>query len=303
MNNLYNQGENMSFKAKCPKCEISYEAEDEWLGMEAECPECGQQIKIEKDLASVSEVSSPIETVPEEMGTIETSVSTPPSANEEIIPESIHEATTEQTPKQKNKSKKGLIIVSGLILALVLLGGGAVGFFMMSKKNNSSQRPITRGNANQKKKEATVKKDILAFLKKYETQIAVSLDTFFKDKTKENMVAVHMLMSDARKDLKPLQIAVRQKNDTKLEKAFNNYVNGLHNSGGQLGGIFENTKQVTENKKLWKDAKTKKEKAKYNNKMILAKRYLEQSMKIYESSNKQRQDAAKQLEKICSSWL
>ena len=36
----------MSFKMQCPHCRIELEAEDEWIGMESECPECGKNITI-----------------------------------------------------------------------------------------------------------------------------------------------------------------------------------------------------------------------------------------------------------------
>ena len=38
----------MSFMAKCSKCNATCTAEDDWIGQEAECPECGATIIIEK---------------------------------------------------------------------------------------------------------------------------------------------------------------------------------------------------------------------------------------------------------------
>lgn len=38
----------MSFMAKCNKCNATCTAEDDWIGQEAECPECGATIIIEK---------------------------------------------------------------------------------------------------------------------------------------------------------------------------------------------------------------------------------------------------------------
>ena len=38
----------MSFMAKCGKCNATCTAEDDWIGQEAECPECGATIIIEK---------------------------------------------------------------------------------------------------------------------------------------------------------------------------------------------------------------------------------------------------------------
>ncbi len=38
----------MSFTAKCDKCNATCTAEDDWLGQEAECPECGATIIIQK---------------------------------------------------------------------------------------------------------------------------------------------------------------------------------------------------------------------------------------------------------------
>ncbi|MFA6294482.1 MAG: hypothetical protein WC637_22010, partial [Victivallales bacterium] len=38
----------MSFTAKCDKCNATCTAEDDWLGQEAECPECGATIIIRK---------------------------------------------------------------------------------------------------------------------------------------------------------------------------------------------------------------------------------------------------------------
>ena len=42
----------MSFKFFCPHCKQKIEAEDEWIGMEADCPECGKAIKVVKPTAS-----------------------------------------------------------------------------------------------------------------------------------------------------------------------------------------------------------------------------------------------------------
>ena len=39
----------MSFMAKCSKCNATCTAEDDWIGQEAECPECGATIIIEKN--------------------------------------------------------------------------------------------------------------------------------------------------------------------------------------------------------------------------------------------------------------
>ena len=38
-----------SFKFKCVFCRQKIEAEDEWSGMFAQCPNCGRQIKIRRD--------------------------------------------------------------------------------------------------------------------------------------------------------------------------------------------------------------------------------------------------------------
>ena len=50
---VYNSSEiiwrmKMSFTAKCSKCNATCTAEDEWIGQEAECPECGATIIITK---------------------------------------------------------------------------------------------------------------------------------------------------------------------------------------------------------------------------------------------------------------
>lgn len=41
----------MSFMAKCSKCNATCTAEDDWIGQEAECPECGETIIIAKEEA------------------------------------------------------------------------------------------------------------------------------------------------------------------------------------------------------------------------------------------------------------
>ena len=55
---VYNSSEiiwrmKMSFTAKCSKCNATCTAEDEWIGQEAECPECGATIIIEKPEAKL----------------------------------------------------------------------------------------------------------------------------------------------------------------------------------------------------------------------------------------------------------
>ena len=37
----------MSFTFNCPHCQVKIEAEEEWIGQEAECPGCGKPIKVE----------------------------------------------------------------------------------------------------------------------------------------------------------------------------------------------------------------------------------------------------------------
>lgn len=39
----------MSFTFNCPHCQQKIEAEDEWIGQDAECPSCGKAIKVEKN--------------------------------------------------------------------------------------------------------------------------------------------------------------------------------------------------------------------------------------------------------------
>ena len=36
------------FITKCPHCNVELQAQNEWIGMEAECPECGKSITIKK---------------------------------------------------------------------------------------------------------------------------------------------------------------------------------------------------------------------------------------------------------------
>ena len=44
----------MSFIFNCPYCQQGIEAEDEWIGQEAECPGCGKTIKIEKNKPKIA---------------------------------------------------------------------------------------------------------------------------------------------------------------------------------------------------------------------------------------------------------
>lgn len=44
----------MSFTFNCPHCQQGIEAEDEWIGQEAECPGCGKTIKIEKNKPKIA---------------------------------------------------------------------------------------------------------------------------------------------------------------------------------------------------------------------------------------------------------
>ena len=44
----------MSFLSKCSNCSASCTAEDDWIGMEAECPECGATVIITKTAAKPS---------------------------------------------------------------------------------------------------------------------------------------------------------------------------------------------------------------------------------------------------------
>ena len=36
----------MSFTSKCPHCNAEFEADQEWIGMQAQCPVCGKEIVI-----------------------------------------------------------------------------------------------------------------------------------------------------------------------------------------------------------------------------------------------------------------
>lgn len=47
------------FNTKCPYCECNVTAEEEWIGMEAECPSCSKTFVIEKSISSVPHISLP----------------------------------------------------------------------------------------------------------------------------------------------------------------------------------------------------------------------------------------------------
>ena len=49
----------MSFTFNCPICNQSLEAEEEWIGQQAECPGCGQTVTIKKKLSLKTQEQSP----------------------------------------------------------------------------------------------------------------------------------------------------------------------------------------------------------------------------------------------------
>lgn len=64
---LSNQGvDKMSFHFRCPHCNAKLEAEDDWNGMETQCPQCSQNIKIVK----TSPVPPPLPSTPSQTKTV-----------------------------------------------------------------------------------------------------------------------------------------------------------------------------------------------------------------------------------------
>ncbi len=51
---IWKKEKKMSFLSKCSNCSASCTAEDDWMGMEAECPECGATVIITKAAAKPS---------------------------------------------------------------------------------------------------------------------------------------------------------------------------------------------------------------------------------------------------------
>ena len=49
----------MSFEFPCPKCKRVVEADEDWIGVEAECPFCGATITVSK--TSAKPVRNPVE--------------------------------------------------------------------------------------------------------------------------------------------------------------------------------------------------------------------------------------------------
>ena len=45
----------MLFTFNCPHCNVKIEAKDEWRGVEAECPSCGNKLIIPVNLQQTSE--------------------------------------------------------------------------------------------------------------------------------------------------------------------------------------------------------------------------------------------------------
>ena len=59
-------GERKTFHFRCPHCNVKLEAEDDWNGMETQCPQCSQNIKIVK----TSPVPPPLPSTPSQTKTV-----------------------------------------------------------------------------------------------------------------------------------------------------------------------------------------------------------------------------------------
>lgn len=110
------------FNTKCPYCECIVTAEEEWIGMEAECPSCSKTFVIEKSIPSVPHISLPHkrqETVQESSDSTNTFASSQVTEINDTIPQNncrqkkfwkireiIASAITSLKKKERIKGKK-----------------------------------------------------------------------------------------------------------------------------------------------------------------------------------------------------
>ena len=98
----------MSFTFICPNCNQKLEAEDEWLGMEAECPGCGKKITVQKTII-LRKVNEPACEDGEEQGTVLSTNETitcapiPDRQASAIVQESALDPELSRSMEKKNK--------------------------------------------------------------------------------------------------------------------------------------------------------------------------------------------------------
>lgn len=97
---MVEMGDGMSFEAKCPHCGMEYEAEDEWLGLEAACPGCETRITIEKSSKKPALVVETPSSTPSSPPSVDTAAAAPV---EELPPQ---EAAPPTTPQKQGSSLK-----------------------------------------------------------------------------------------------------------------------------------------------------------------------------------------------------
>ncbi|MFA6716297.1 MAG: hypothetical protein WCS27_13035 [Victivallaceae bacterium] len=117
----------MSFEIKCPHCNKTLIAENDWLGLEAECQECGHSLIISKE-ENQQEVY-----------------------NQSDAQENLHHATRlpkGNIPKKKKKRKTALVCIVGIMLLVII----SVIVFLSS----SSKKSEKNSNLNKKQLDVNV---------------------------------------------------------------------------------------------------------------------------------------------------
>lgn len=111
-----------TFDAKCPLCNGEFQAEEEWIGQNGECPSCGKEIKIERiivnTIQNTDEKLCPF--CGETISRIAIKCKHCKSEIKESTPIKVATELHRKIPAQNN-IYKNIIVASGLIIGLIII--------------------------------------------------------------------------------------------------------------------------------------------------------------------------------------
>ena len=134
----------MGFTFSCPHCNQELEAEDEWIGQEADCPVCGRRITIMQPARatdSVEETSQPTEAVHRRFTLKNISDNSIPRQDSTTTyepptnPSVSYNSTSEESTDNKSQKKK----VANTVVGILILVGLFWSYFANGPKVTDSE--------------------------------------------------------------------------------------------------------------------------------------------------------------------
>lgn len=170
-----------TFEAKCPKCGSGFEAQEEWIGQEGECPACGATIPIE----------GPLKKAPQKKVVAKRpAFSYAPKAH---VPKQERKQEPVPAPSD-SKAKKPWKLIAAIAIALAAVICGAAFLLCGKTKNASSQSSGKNQSAAQEKPKVEDEKSWLSSNRAIVIDLASTASAFCKSSEFEKADAKYSML-------------------------------------------------------------------------------------------------------------